>query len=389
MSILQFPSRQLNKKKIIGLVVICCIILMIIILSLFYFYNFSFRSWVDIHIFRKEIHADNLATITLNADEDQYFYSYDKYITVFDKNILYIYNGSGQLITQNDIAISSPLFASNNKFLVVAENNGNNLFFISGTNIAWQKKIDGSIYKLSVNKNGYVSVIVSGTNYKSVVISFDAKGKELFKTYLSSNMAIDSSISNDNKYLSIAEIDYSGSIIKSVVKNISIEKAKTDPTNSVIYNYNLKENTLLTSIQFQDKNILVCMCNDGIYELHLSDFSDNEVLSSTHYEFTDIHPKNHYLYTENQSHGFSNTSNIYIANIQNNSINQYSLQGSIQSIMTTDDKIAINTGSTIYFVSLNGWLIKKIDSYNEINHILLGNTVAGIVYKNRIEIIEF
>ena len=41
-----------------------------------------------------------------------------------------------------------------------------------------------------------------------------------------------------------------------MVKNISIQKAKTDPTNSVIYNYNLKDNVLLTSIQYQDKNII-------------------------------------------------------------------------------------------------------------------------------------
>ena len=162
MAILSFPPHQLNKKKIAGLVTISCAIVLFIILFLFYLYNFSFRTWFDIHIFRKEIHSNNLATVSLNADEDQYFYAYDKYITVLNKNILYIYNNYGQLVTQNDITVSSPLFASNNKFLVIAENNGNNLFFISGTNMAWQKKLDGTIYKLSVNKNGYVSVIVSG-----------------------------------------------------------------------------------------------------------------------------------------------------------------------------------------------------------------------------------
>ena len=279
-------------------------------------------------------------------------------------------------------------FASNHKFLVAAENNGNSVYLISGTNILWQNTVDGSIYKITVNKNGYVSVIVTGTNYKSIVISFDTKGNELFKTYLSSNIAIDAAISNDNKYLSIAEIDYSGSIIKSIVKNISIEKAKTDPTNSVIYHYALKDNVLLTSIAYQDKNILVCMGNDGIYCLHLSDFSNEQIVSSDNYEFMDIRLKNHILYTSIQSQGFSSNSIVTIADVQKNDNTQYTLKGSIKSIDAVGEKIAINTGSQIHFIGLNGWLIKKIDSSNEINHIILGDSIAGIIYKNKIEIVE-
>ena len=277
MPIIKFPTQELNKKKIISLVLICFIILVFIILGIIYTLNSSFRHFIDIYIFRKEVNSDKLPFIEIVSNEDQYFYAYDKYITVLNKNVLYTYTSSGQVYSQNDINITSPIFASNNKFLAIAENNGNNLFLISGTNIVWQNTINGNISKINVNKNGYVSVIVSGTSNKSVVILYDSKGKELFKTYLSNNIAIDADISNDNKYLSIAEIDYSGSIIKSMVKNISIEKASTDPTNSVVYNYTLKENTLLTNIKYNDKNKLICMCNDSIYLLNISDFSDKKL----------------------------------------------------------------------------------------------------------------
>ena len=36
------------------------------------------------------------------------------------------------------------------------------------------------------------------------------KEKELFKTYLSSTVAVDSSISEDNKYMSFGEVNTSG-----------------------------------------------------------------------------------------------------------------------------------------------------------------------------------
>ena len=388
MPVIKFPSRKLNKKKMIICISVCSIALIILILTIIYNLNSSFRAFMDIYIFRKEIKSDNLSSIEINPDEDKYFHAYDKYIAVLSKNILYTYNSSAQISAKNDVNISTPIFFSNSKFLVVAENNGNNLYLISGTNILWQNTVDGNINKVIVNKNGYVAVIVSGTSYKSVVILFDSKGNELFKTYLSSNMAIDADISNDNKYLSIAEIDYSGSIIKSMVKNISIEKATKDPTNSVVYAYNLKENILLTNIKFQDKNTLICMCNDGIYSFNISDFSDRKLIEFDDYEFIDIHLKNNLLYTSTKNYGFSSTSYINIFNIQNNSINTYEFKGSIKSVYAYGEKIAINTGSQIHFIGLNGWLIKKYDSYSEINNILLGNSVAGIIYKDKIEIIE-
>ena len=388
MQVLNFPSRKLNKKKLIIFISICTIILIFLIMSIIYAFNSSFRAFIDIYFFRKEIKSTHLTTIEISSDEDNCFHAYDKYIARLNKHILYTYNSSGEIVKEFDININSPIFSSNNKFLVIAESGGNNLYLISGTNLSWQKNIDGNISKININKNGYVSVIVSGTSYKSVIILFDTKGNELFKTYLSSNIAISTDISNDNKYLSIAEIDYSGSIIKSMVKNISIEKAKNDPTNSVIYTYELPENTLITNIKYQDKNKLICMCSTGIYSFEISDFSNKKILEFNNFEFIDINLKNNLVYTTNNVLGFTNSAHINIFNINNNSINTYKFNGSIKSINTSNEKIAINTGSTIHYIGLNGWLIKKYQSYNEINNIILSDTIAGIIYKNKIEIIE-
>ena len=389
MSVINFPSRKLNKKKLIIFITICIILFIILISSIIYCFNSSFRKFIDIYIFRKEIASDKLPSIEISSSEDHFFHAYDKYIAILNKKLLYIYNSVGEKIATNDINISSPIFANKNKFLVVAENNGNNIYLISGTNIVWQNTLEGNISKVSVNKNGYVSVIISGTSYKSIVISFDAKGNELFKTYISSNLAISTEISNDNKYLSIAEIDYSGSIIKSMVKNISIEKAKTDPTNSVVYTYTFNDNELLINIKYQDKNNLVCSTNENIYLLNIADSVDTKVLTiENSYEFVDINLKNNFIYTTNEYSNFSNISYITILNPQNSSKNIYEFKGSIKSIYTNEQKIAINTGSEIHFIGLNGWLIKKYDSYGEINQVVLGDSVAGIIYKDIIRIVE-
>ena len=138
MSIIKFPTKQINKKKMAIFISIVSILVLILILGIIYFFSSSFRAFMDIYIFRKEIKSDNLAYVDISTDEDQYFHAYDKYISVLNKKVLYIYNSSGQEVAKNDINISSPIFANNNKFLAIAENNGNTIYMLSGTNIVWQ-----------------------------------------------------------------------------------------------------------------------------------------------------------------------------------------------------------------------------------------------------------
>lgn len=386
MSVLNFPQKKLNKKRITILI----IIFILLVFFLFFIFNPGFRNFITIYILRKQATQDKVNSILLKEDESSYAYSYDKYITVLNKNVLYTYNSSGNITSENDIKVSSPLFASNNRFLAIAEDNGDVVYLISGSNILWQTNIDGKISKIKVNNNGYVSIIVTGTSYKSIVITFDSKGKEIFKTYLSTTIAVDTDISNDNKYLSIAEVDYSGSIIKSMIKTISIEKAKSDPTNSVIYTFTGEDNSLITNINYQNKNILSCIYDDSIHSLNINEQTDSKVITlDKQYNFADINLKNNVVFTASKSSGFSSNTSINIYNVQNNNTSIYNLKGSIKSIKASNEKIAINIGSEIHFVGLNGWLIKQYKSSNEINSIVLGDSIAGVVYKDRVEIIQF
>lgn len=390
MSVLNFYSEQLEKGKLKKHIIIGIICLMVLILFLFYFFNPNFRNFITIYIFRKQVSQDKLTSITLTEGESSFVYAYDKYITVLNKNVLYSYHASGDIASKNDVAISSPLYASNNKFLAIAENNGSAIYLISGSNIIWQSNIDGKIAGINVNNNGYISIIVTGTSYKSIVISFDAKGKELFKSYLFNTIAIDTDISNDNKYLSIAEVDYSGSVIKSMIKTISIEKTKSDPTNSVIYTFTSDNNDLITDIHYQNKNLLVCLYTNSINVLNINNESNSELLRfEKQYQFADIHLKNHTVVTDSKSSGFSNNTQVSIYNVQNNNSSTYKLDGGTKSLYAYNEKIAINTGSEIHFIGLNGWLLKKYKSSNEINNITLGDNIAGVVYKDKVEIIQF
>lgn len=213
-------------------------------------------------------------------------------------------------------------------------------------------------------------------------------GKELFKTYLSSTMAIDTAISNDNKYLSIAEINVAGSLIQSNVKVISIEKAGTDPTNSLIYTYNAESNKLITDIKYQDKNKLLILHDGGIRVLYEENVADVTAFEKNKVTFASVELNNYSIYTMEKTTGLLNTSTQVILKNTNGleKENIYTASGVIKSLKTCGNNIALNLGSRIEFINTSGWLVKRYISEKEMKDIVIAENVAGIIYQDKIEI---
>ena len=236
-------SKQINTRKIILSVIICIFVVAMIVIIALYITNNEFRNWIDVQIFRKEILQDGVTTIELDESETSNIYAFNKYIGILSKNKLKVYSSNGEETTNLEVQITNPLFDSANRFLAIGESNGQKVYVIEDKDVIWESEVEGNIAKVYVNKNGYVAVIMTGMSHKSGVQVFDPEGNSLFISFLSSTMAVDVSISNDNKYLAIAEVDTSGSIIQSNIRIISIETAKTDPSNSVEKNYKSEQTT--------------------------------------------------------------------------------------------------------------------------------------------------
>lgn len=375
------------KKKIMIVSLILLIVLLIVSVAL-YIGNTNFRTFIDRYILRKEIVQNNVASIDIKSLENPSINSYYKYITILNKNILTTYSSSGKKEYEHEIKITNPLYASNNRFLCIAEKNGQNLYLISESNLLWQTEIEGEIKKINVNKNGYVSVIITGGSYKTVIATYSPAGKELFKTYLSSTIAIDTAISNDNKNLAIAEINTSGTLIQSHIKIISLEKATSDPTNSVIYTLNAETNKLITDIQYQEKNNLLISYDDGIHILSGENENENISYTDKKVTFASIELNNYSVYTIEKTTGLLNTNTqIILKNTGTQKENIYTAEGALKDIKTKGDNIALNLGSRVDFINTNGWLVKKYISQREIQDIVIAEQIAGIVYsKDKVEI---
>ena len=314
--------------------------------------------------------------------------AYSKYISILQANKLELYNKYGKHETSIDVEVSTPIFEAEQNYLAVAEKNGKKLYFINGKNVVWQKEIEGEITNICVNKNGYLSIIISGTSYKTVIKTFDSNGNELFTYYLKSTSVVDIDISNDNKYLAIAEANFSGIVVQSSIKVISIEDAKNNTGDSIKYTYIANSGDLITNIQYQ-KNNLVCMYDEHIdvwdynQNTELLNFKSKDVL------FADINLSSKVAKITKKSTGvFNSEAEMQIIDSATKSVTTYAIESVPKSITIRDNVIVVNLGTNALFIKDNGWLEKKYESSHEIQQIVFSGDIAGIVSKNKIEIIS-
>lgn len=383
-------TKKINKKKIIIATTIAIIVIALIATSILYINNKQARNWIDKNIFRKEKTQNNLPSIEIEESNTSRIYAFNKYIGILNKNNFEIYDSTAKKETTLTLEITTPIFSSDNRYLAVAEEKGKKIYLIEDKNIKWETEVEGNISQITVNKNGYVAVTIVDTSYKTVIQMYDSQGTPLFKTFLSSTRAAATSISEDNKYLAIAEIDTSGTIIQSNIKIYSVEDAKSKPKESLKKTYNGENNDLIVDIKYQEKDKLLCMYTDKITLIKTDETKENvQEFNNKKISFASIKLSNASITVEEKSSGlFTADSILNIVNSENKSTAIYTAEAVTKEIYTSGDVIALNLGSEVHFVNTSGWLVKKYVAEQEITNIVLSNSLAGIIYRDKIEIIN-
>ena len=383
---------KLNKKKLIIAISGGIILLVIAITMIIYSSNREARKFLDKYLFRKNISQEKLTSIELDYDSNINVFTYNKNICILAENKLLQYNSSGKLENETPLVINNPVYSVNDKYIAISEKNGTELNLISGSSILWTKKVDGQIERISVNDNGYVSIILTGTSYKSVIVTYDKEGKEFFKTYLATTIVNDTCVSQDNKYLAFSEISTKGTTIDSKIKIISIDKAmeKENTDNSIINTFEADSDKLILNIEYHN-NKLICMYDNEI--TIINDNTNNSLFNlkekGKNINFANINLDNYIYRAIEENAGLFNSNTILeIKNTSNEKVVEYIVEGVSKDIYSFKNTIAISLGQEIEFVNTNGWLIKRYYSEQEVQDVVIGNGIAGIVYNDKVEIIN-
>lgn len=381
-----------KKSKIVKLVIliIICLIFISFIASIFvYYYNIEFRQWCDEKVLRKNIEQKNTKYIDLDGDDNTQVYAYEKYICVFRKKNLELYNKVGTQVAKIELDINEAVFMADGRYMAVCEKEGSKFYLICGKEKVYESEVDGNISQINVNKSGYVSVVISNNSYKSIVYVFDKAGKEVFKTNLVSARVADVEISQDSKYLAIAEIDLSGILIQSSIQVVSMDLAKTNTEQAMLYKYEAPTDKLIMNIEYQDKNKLICMYSDGIELLEdqkstsLINFEDEPL------EFVTIALSNKIAIVDEVAKSeYTADTKVKIIDSTTKKEREYNTESIAKSIQQSDNKIVLNLGTELHIINKSGILLKRYISESEINDIVMTDAVVGIVYKDKVQILN-
>ena len=386
----ELQNRKKNRVlKIIILVIIALLIIGIGICICEYYINLNFRKWCDENVLRKEILQGNTKSIELEGDDNTKVFSYEKYICVFRKKTLEFYNKIGTQTDKMELDINEAVSTTAGRYMAICEENGQKFYLICGKEKLFEREIEGNITQIKVSRGGYVAIVVSNTSYKSIVDVFDKNGKEIFKTNLVSSRVADIGISQDSKFLAIAEVDLSGILIQSKIQVISMELAQTKPQEAMLYKYEAPTDKLIMNVEYQEQNKLICMYNDGIECLQENKSTELAKFEDKQLSFITIELSNRMMFVEEISTGeYTVDTNVKIVNTENLKEKEYVTKNVAKSIITSDNKIAINFGTELHIIDKNGILLKKYISDTEINNIVMTDGLVGIVYKDKIQIVN-
>ena len=383
-----YIEKELIIKKIAKISIIVLICILIGTAITLYFIRQDFRRWIDINILRKDITTSDVANIDLSTNKNNQIYCYGKNICILNDKNLKIYTSSGQEETNISVDINTALFDSNEKYLAIAEKNGQNICTIFDKTFLWKQQVDGEILQIAINQNGYVAVVTTDTTYKSIITLYDQNGKSVLKNYLSTSRVVDVSISKDNKFLAFADIDTSGALIQSNIKIISVDEALKKPEEAIIYTYNADSSKMIVNINYQEKNILACVFNDSV-EVINQNANEKKFDIEKNDTFVSGDLNSHIAFITEESTGiFNSRSIVNILNTTNNQRTTYNIDEVVKEMYAYKNTIGINVGTEIYFINTNGMLNKKYTSKQEITNVILSDSLAIIVYKDKIEIID-
>ncbi len=381
----KFKERRKN-RKMIKFTIITLIAIIILVFIALYMANKSFSSFIDTYILKKRISENDANSLTIDTDNLSLIYAYDKSLVVYSDGSINFYNTDAKQTGNIEMTLSKPIADSEDKYLTLADYGLQKVCLIKSNSLVWQKDIEGKISKVSVNKQGYVAVSVTGTTYESIVMLFNENGDLLFSKYLSTYV-IDVDISDDSKYIAIAEVDNSTILPVTKIEMVSVGLASTSSENATINTYEAESNKLLTGMNFQSKNVLVCSFED--YVLKMTDSSSDRL-----YEFSDLTAylevdsrKGFVRIDKEESSVFKSDYRLKITN-ENNSEKVYIIEGSIKSLVCKDNKIALNLGKEVQFIDNNGWLVKKFIGNQEVKSVLVSNKIGIIVFKDKISIVN-
>ncbi len=167
-------------------------------------------------------------------------------------------------------------------------------------------------------------------------------------------------------------------------------KEAAEKNTEPVFNYTAPQNSLILRLKYQEKNRLVCVYDDSIHmiesnvDVKLMDLQEDKKITFGGAQLTNCV----YRMVEESTGPFTANTNVEMYNIATQKETTYLVEGVVKSVANYDNIMAMNLGSEVDFINTNGWLMKRYTSRQEIRNIVICDGIAGIIYRDKIELIN-
>ena len=326
-------------------------------------------------------YSESIGTIKFDSSINTVFEPFDMGILCAMPEGIKMYNIQGQEEWRNSINFANPLLRVEGRYMA-ADKGGTSFYTFHNKNQMWNKTLNGKILAASINKRGYVGVIYKDSSYKNVVKVYNNNGEELLTRYYSNNYAVSVRISPDNKMIAIGEVDTAGLKTSAGVRFIPI--GSKDDSGW------FEEDSILTGMEFFNKGLVVVL-NNKVYAI-AQDLSKNLINDFGKAKVTNVEiSKDKFLVKVHKTGEFLKAASIVeILNNQGKTMGTFEAGFDIVNIAVNSDKIAVNGGNKVVFISSSGKQIAEFKPKKDVKEIKLlkDGKHAVIIYVDSLDIVN-
>lgn len=310
-------------------------------------------------------------------------------LLVIGNNYITGYSNNGREVFDENVLLQNAITATNGDYCIVGEKEGSKVYLMNSTAKLWESEVQGSILDVSVNKNGYSSVVYKQAGYKSLIKVLTPEGTELFTNYLVSTYAIDTELSSDNKTLAIAEVNTEGITVQTSIKLVDMTNVGEENVTKIP----LENDMIITDIEYNDKNQLLVLTDssvgiieNGTYRPVISKFDTNTTFVTVENRLDIIEISK----VENGLFDVSYSVNIYHDKEGTVNTNSYPIKN-LPSIVTAAGKnIALLLDKELIIINTNGRLVKHSEVQGNVKDIKFfenGNAIV-LIYRDKIDFLK-
>lgn len=223
-----------------------------IIIIIFALYMFMEYSTVIGLNYSKKINLEDNKKISITNDEGVICKSYGKKLVVYYNQLVSVYSKDMKEIFNFKLPEAfTPDIYTNENYMIVSNSANGKIYMFENKNEILEKKIDGTIEKIYIDKTGDFALEYSTSGHKKVLGVFNKAGKNIYNAYLENNPII------ALEFITSKKIIIAQAMTNSLTVGISLKQIDGNKSNENIEEILKLDNAMIYNLKVINKNILI------------------------------------------------------------------------------------------------------------------------------------